>query len=58
MLVVALTIAMTPSPIAVLFNPHTRHLSEPPEGLQDADLSAFEATGPALTSIEVKSAGS
>jgi hypothetical protein len=57
-LVLAVTIAMTPSPIAVLFSPHTRHLSELPEGLQDADLSAFAATGPAVTAIEVKSAGS
>jgi hypothetical protein len=53
---VAVTTAMTPLPIVVLFIPKIRHVREPAEGLHDTDLAALVATGPIATLTLVKSA--
>lgn len=56
MLRVAVTTAMTPLPMVVVFIPNTRHAREPAEGLHETDLAALVATGPIATLTLVKSA--
>lgn len=52
---VAFTTATTPSPSGVPLGPQSMHLTEPLEELQDIDLPAAVATGPAVTVRALKS---
>ncbi len=54
---VALTTATPPSAISVVFKPQSTSRTDPMDELQDKDLPAPVATGPAVTFRSVKSTG-